>query len=205
MKDEECRMVVDTLASSGTEHVYSLGGLEITCAGFGGQGILALGEILAIAGMRAGRNVSWLPSYGPESRGGTCNCDVILADGEIASPVVDPPDVAVLFNQPSLEKFESRVLHDGLVLYDSGLGKLAATREGIRYLGLSFTTMAVELGTERVANMVALGAYVAATGSLTVEEAVEAMREKFAGKEAFFELNERAIAAGVEGVDASDE
>lgn len=174
--------------------------VQITCAGFGGQGILALGEIIAIAGMHAGKNVSWLPSYGPESRGGTCNCDVILSDAEVASPVVDHPDVAVLFNQPSLEKFEPRVPQDGLLLYDAGLGKISEPRDEIRCLGIPFSSIGVELGTERVANMVALGVYAAATGSLELAEAVGAMREKFVGKEAFFPINEKAIEAGMDAV-----
>ena len=79
--------------------------LLLKCAGFGGQGVLTLGEIIATAAMQEGRNVSWLPSYGPESRGGTCNCDVILSDGEIASPVIYHPGVVIVFNQPSMDRF----------------------------------------------------------------------------------------------------
>jgi len=175
----------------------------IKCAGFGGQGILALGEIIALAAMHAGRNVSWLPSYGPESRGGTCNCDVIISDSEIAAPIVDHPDVALVFNQPSVDRFGPNVRDQGTVLFDSGLARIEQQRDGIRYVGIPFTTIALELATEKVANMVGLGAYVAVLESVDLKRAVAAMQEKFAGKEAFFELNEKAIVAGAEAAAVS--
>ncbi len=171
---------------------------RIKCAGFGGQGILTLGEIIALGAMRAGKNVSWLPSYGPESRGGTCNCDVILSDEEIAAPVVDDPNIAIVFNQPSLDKFEPAVTADGILLYDSSLADLQGRRDGVDYAGIPFTSIAIEVGSERVANMVALGAYVTWVESFHPDHAVAAMKEKFAGKENFFGLNERAIQAGME-------
>jgi 2-oxoglutarate ferredoxin oxidoreductase subunit gamma len=181
-----------------TEPNPASGTRRIKCAGFGGQGILALGEILAIAGMYEGRNVSWLPSYGPESRGGTCNCDVILSDEEIAAPFVETPDVAFLLNQPSVEKFEPRVAEGGVVFYDSGLAEIAGERPGVRYVGIPFTSMAIELGTERIANMVALGAYLAGAGREAVDAAIRAMRTRFQGKESLFAVNERAIATGID-------
>lgn len=169
----------------------------IKCAGFGGQGILALGEIIAIAAMREGKNVSWLPSYGPESRGGTCNCDVILSEDEIAAPLVDNPNIAFIFNQPSMDKFEPTVNNGGAVLFDCTLARLQSERDGVHYLGIPFTTISLELGTEKVANMVALGAYIGTIDYLDQERAVAAMREKFEGKDAFFAINEKAIAAGI--------
>lgn len=169
----------------------------IKCAGFGGQGILALGEIIAIAAMDEGRNVSWLPSYGPESRGGTCNCDVILSDGDIAAPIVDNPQVAILFNQPSMDKFEPTVTPGGTLFYDSSLAEPAQRRQDIRYVGIPFSSVAVDLGTDRAANMVALGAYIGRLSRLTSEGAVAAMRQKFAGKDRLFPLNEKAIAEGI--------
>ena len=173
---------------------------RIKCAGFGGQGILALGEIIAIAAMRLGRNVSWLPSYGPESRGGTCNCDVILSDIDIAAPLVDHPNSAFIFNQPSLDKFEPEICAEGILFYDTSLAHLAAERDGVTHLGVPFTTIALNLGSERVANMVALGGYVGALDILDQGLAAAAMREKFHGKERFFALNEKAIAAGIDAV-----
>jgi len=169
----------------------------IKCSGFGGQGILALGEIIAIAAMREGKNVSWLPSYGPESRGGTCNCDVILSEDEIAAPLVDHPNVAFIFNQPSMDKFEPRVSNGGVLLYDADLARVQKEREGVRYLSVPFTTISLELGTEKVANMVALGAYIGAIDYLDQERAGAAMREEFEGKDAFFAINEKAIVAGI--------
>ena len=174
----------------------------IKCAGFGGQGILALGEIIAIAAMNQGRNVSWLPSYGPESRGGTCNCDVILSEGDIAAPLVDTPNLAFIFNQPSMDKFEPTVIPGGTLFYDASLANIQEEREGVRYLGVPFTTLALELGAEMVANMVALGAYVGHFDHLKHKNAIQAMREKFEGKDRFFPLNEKAIAAGIDYVRA---
>jgi 2-oxoglutarate ferredoxin oxidoreductase subunit gamma len=174
----------------------------IKCAGFGGQGILALGEIIAIAAMRSGLNVSWLPSYGPESRGGTCNCDVILSEHDIAAPLVESPNVAFIFNQPSLDKFEPQVRPGGLLFYDTSLARLDAERDSLRYLGVAFTTIAMSLGSERIANMVALGAYLGALEILDRKSAVDAMKEKFQGKEAFFSMNEKAIVAGIDAVQA---
>jgi len=170
----------------------------IKCAGFGGQGILTLGEIIGIAAMAAGKSVSWLPSYGPESRGGTCNCDVILSDSEIATPVVDRPSLAFVLNQPSMEKFEPTVLQGGTLLYDRSLARVESERAGVRYLGVPFTTAAIDVGTERIANMVALGAYVGVSDHISREQAVEAMKTKFVGKDRFFPLNEKAIATGLE-------
>lgn len=170
----------------------------IKCAGFGGQGILALGEIIAIAAMRSGKTVSWLPSYGPESRGGTCNCDVILSETEIAAPIVDHPNVALVFNQPSADKFEPTMRPGGIFFYDTELAQIAHPRETMTCIGVPFTRLAIELGSEKIANMVALGAYIGVTKLLTIEKAVSAMKEKFAGKDAFFPLNEKAIAAGAD-------
>lgn len=169
----------------------------IKCAGFGGQGILALGEIIAIAAMLDGRNVSWLPSYGPESRGGTCNCDVILSDEEIAAPIVVNPGIALLFNEPSMEKFEPTVLPSGTIFYDSSLSEPLAQRDDVDYVPVPFTTIARELGSDMVANMVALGAYVGYLRHTTRERAIEAMRRKFAGKDRFFGANEQAIDEGI--------
>ena len=174
----------------------------IKCAGFGGQGILALGEIIAITAMWKGKNVSWLPSYGPESRGGTCNCDVILAEEEIAAPLVEHPNVAFTFNQPSMDKFEPQVAQGGVLLYDTSLAEIQRERDGISYLGVPFTTMARDLGSDKVANMVALGAYVGHIGYIDLDSSIEAMRQKFMGKEAFFEINGKAIAAGMDFVAA---
>jgi 2-oxoglutarate ferredoxin oxidoreductase subunit gamma len=170
----------------------------IKCAGFGGQGILALGEIIAIAAMYEGKNVSWLPSYGPESRGGTCNCDVILSDDEIAAPVVDTPNVAFIFSQPSMDKFEPNVVEGGILFYDVSLAKVARERERVHYVGIPFTSLGIELGTEKVANMVALGAYIGHMGYPSPGAAIRAMRSRFAGKERFFAINEKAIATGMD-------
>jgi len=147
----------------------------IKCAGFGGQGILALGEIIAIAAMRSGKTVSWIPSYGPESRGGTCNCDVILSDTDIAAPIVEHPNVALVFNQPSADKFEPHVQEHGTLFYDTELAEITQPRESVTYIGVPFTRLAIDLGSDKIANMVALGAYIGALKMLAFEKAIVAM------------------------------
>lgn len=170
----------------------------IKCAGFGGQGILALGEIIAIAAMYEGKNVSWLPSYGPESRGGTCNCDVVLSDDEIACPAVETANIAFVFNQPSMERFEPSVVDGGVLFYDSSLARVVGQRETVRYLGIPLTPLAIGLGAAKAANMIALGAFVESLGYLSPDEVARAMRSRFAGKEQLFAANEKAIAIGVD-------
>lgn len=170
----------------------------IKCAGFGGQGILALGEIIAIAAMYEGKNVSWLPSYGPESRGGTCNCDVILSDEEIACPAVDSASIAFVFNQPSMDRFEPCVMDGGVLFYDSSLARAVRQRETVHYLGIPFTPLAIGLGVARAANMIALGAFIECVGHPSLETVTRAMRSRFAGKEQFFAVNEKAIAVGMD-------
>ncbi len=121
-----------------------------------------------------------------------------LYDDEIAAPMVDNPNTAILFNQPSLDKFEPVVTDGGTVLYDTSLGELDTPRPGNRYIGIPFTTIAIDLGSDRVANMVALGAYIGTTAGVVLDHAIEAMHHKFAGKEKLFPVNEKAISEGID-------
>ena len=149
---------------------------EIILAGFGGQGILFAGMMLAYAGMDDGYNVSWLPSYGPEMRGGTANVTVIISDEEIGSPVVKNPHVAIVFNTPSLEKFEPLVKTKGLLVYNSSLITNPQQRTDISYLPVPANDIAQELGDTRVANMVAVGAMLTATQLLPLASICQALK-----------------------------
>jgi Pyruvate/2-oxoacid:ferredoxin oxidoreductase gamma subunit len=132
-------------------------------SGFGGQGVLFLGIALAEAGIREGLQVSWIPSYGPEMRGGTAHCHVRLSRESIASPLVDTPSVVMAFNEPSMERFRAELAPGGLLLANSSMGQKAAVRPDINVLWIPATEAAKDLGNPRVANMVMLGAYVETT------------------------------------------
>lgn len=151
---------------------------EFVFAGFGGQGVLLMGQLVAYAALYEGKKVSWIPSYGPEMRGGTANCTVIVADQEIGSPVVSRPSCVVAMNLPSLDKFEPVVKAGGLLVLNSSLINRDAERMDINVIKIPATALANELGNARVANMVALGAVVEATKVVHVENLVEALRKK---------------------------
>ena len=137
---------------------------DLIIAGFGGQGVLIIGNLLAFAAMKEGRQVTYLPIYGVEMRGGTANCTVVISSKEIGSPIVQRPHSAIVMNLPSLVKYEPRVLPKGLLLINSSLIDLKeATRKDIDLLPIPFNDIAVKSGNPRLANMVALGAFVEKT------------------------------------------
>lgn len=152
---------------------------EILFAGFGGQGIMVAGQLLAYAAMMEGKNVSWIPSYGPEMRGGTANCAVVIAQGSIPSPVVSEPDVLVAMNRPSMEKFEVMLNPGGTLLYNSSLIDTRPGRRDITVVPVPANEVADELGNTRIANMVALGALLGCLPVATPESVVESMRKVF--------------------------
>ena len=168
---------------------------RIKIAGFGGQGLLFLGRLLAEAGMRQGYHVSWLPSYGPEMRGGTANCHVNISTAPIGSPVVSAPTVLIAMNRPSLDKFEPEVASGGLILSDSSLIDRPPTRGDVETLALPATEMADRIGGARSANMLALGALVGRTGLLEKEGLLEVVRA-MTKNAALLELNLRAVEEG---------
>jgi 2-oxoisovalerate ferredoxin oxidoreductase beta subunit len=131
---------------------------SIKIAGFGGQGILSLGVILAVAGMKEGYRASWLPSYGPEMRGGTAHCHVILSDREIGAPLVDAPDILIAMNAPSLTTFQPHVRPGGLIIFDSSRVSHSPQSSHITCIGIPASQIAQELGHPKVTNLVALGA-----------------------------------------------
>lgn len=126
-------------------------------SGFGGQGVILSGKLICVAGMNEGKHVSHIPSYGAEMRGGTANCSVIVSDEEIGSPLVPNPTVAVVLNNPSLLKFEPRIVPGGLLIYNTSLIDLKPQRSDITILGIDANDMAQEEGSSRAANMIALG------------------------------------------------
>ncbi len=172
---------------------------SLVMAGFGGQGVLSLGLGVAQAGMQAGYHVSWIPSYGPEMRGGTANCTVKLASRRIGSPTVSTPTVLFAMNLPSLKKFEPLVVPDGLIVYNTSLVEDEPERDDLSVLGVPATKIADELGNTRVANMVALGAYIGYTLILPKEIVFEALPH-FIKRSSLIEINKAAIEKGIEFV-----
>jgi 2-oxoisovalerate ferredoxin oxidoreductase beta subunit len=182
---------------------WSMAGIEerfrnprIKVAGFGGQGVLFLGTLIADAGMRAGCGVSWLPSYGPEMRGGTAHCHVILSETGVDSPLVTRATVLFAFNKPSIDRFAADVDQGGLVIYDSSLIENPPPIPGRELLAVPATAIAERIGSSRVANVVALGAYLARTGVLPVA-AIETTLRSHDLKMETIELNLKALEEGI--------
>lgn len=171
---------------------------EVIMAGFGGQGILLIGKMLAYAGMHEGKEVSWLPSYGPEMRGGTCNCTVVVSDKPVGSPVIRSPRAVLAMNLPSLEKFEADIRPGGLLLINSSLISRGSEREDLTVIEVPANEIATELGNPRGANMVALGAYLGATDAVSIDKVVSVIRETFAAKPGVIDVNIEALQKGYE-------
>jgi len=169
---------------------------DLIIAGFGGQGVLLIGKMLAYAGMADGKEVSWLPSYGPEMRGGTCNCTVVIADRPVGSPVVERPWVAMVMNLPSLEKYEGMVKPGGLLLVNTSLINREVQRTDVRVVKVPANEIANRLGNPRAANMVALGAYLGATRAVSLAAVEGLVRETFAGKAKVIDSNLAALQEG---------
>ena len=171
---------------------------EIIISGFGGQGGLAIGKNLAEAGMEEGLNVTWAPSYGPEMRGGTANCSVVLSDKPVGSPVFAHPTDLIALNEPSLVKFEAGVVPNGLVFVNSDVVTDKVSRPDLTAYYIPCAKIAEEVGNPKVANMVMLGAYVAGTKFLKPETIEEMIQEMFAGPKAkFIPLNIEAFRRGM--------
>lgn len=150
---------------------------EIIISGFGGQGILFAGQLLAYAGLEEGRHVTWIPSYGPEMRGGTAHCTVIVSDEEIGSPLVRNPSAALVLNPPSMEKYAALVQRGGVLILDSTLIEQRSGRDDLAEIALPAKQIADELGFPHIANMVMLGALIATTHVVqldTMDQVLEA-------------------------------
>jgi 2-oxoglutarate ferredoxin oxidoreductase subunit gamma len=169
---------------------------DVIMAGFGGQGILLIGKILAYAGMNEGKEVSWMPSYGPEMRGGTCNCTVVISDRPVGSPVIQSPRAVLAMNLPSLDKFEPDIKSGGVLLVNSSLIKRQPVRDDVTVIMVPANEIAHELGSPRSANMVALGAYIGATNAVSLEEVERILEENYAAKPKLVEVNVEALRRG---------
>jgi 2-oxoglutarate ferredoxin oxidoreductase subunit gamma len=175
--------------------------MQIIVAGFGGQGILLLGQLLASSGMKEGREVTWIPAYGAEMRGGSANCSVIISDSPIASPKVEDADAVIALNRPSMSLFEKSVKPGGTLIYNSSIIDIAPSHEDIRNYAVPCSEIADRLGNQRVTNMVALGALMGVYKLFTVETLIEGLREKLRpSREKLIPINQRAIEEGMKAV-----
>lgn len=170
---------------------------EVTFAGFGGQGILAAGQILAKAAMDVGKGVVWLPSYGPEMRGGTAYCTVVVSDRDIGSPIINTPTCAVVMNRPSFEKFSPCVKPKGLLIVNSSLIDVKSDRKDIDQVLIPANDIAIKAGSGRAANMAVLGAFVARSKVIDPCAVREAIEKRFGEKKEVLKINLEAFDQGV--------
>ena len=172
---------------------------EMIFSGFGGQGVMLMGQIIAYAGMMEGQQVSWFPAYGPEMRGGTANCSVIIGDEPVGTPIVTEPSIVVAMNLPSLDKFEPMLMPGGALLINNSLIERGPHRTDVKPFLVPCNDIAKELGNPKVANMVMVGAIVAASGSVSIESVLNILAKKiFKNKPQVMPLNEQAIRRGME-------
>ena len=169
---------------------------EVQFAGFGGQGIMVMGQILAQSAMLASSEVVWIPSYGPEMRGGTAYCTVVIGDRPIGSPIIRNPKHLVAMNRPSLEKFAPTVKPGGVVFINSSIISIDAGRDDVDVLKVPIIEIAKDLGNVKAANIVALAAFVARSKIVDFELLREAVKEKFAAREKLIPLNMKALEEG---------
>lgn len=167
------------------------------CAGFGGQGVMVLGQLVAYAGMDEGRFVTWMPSYGPEMRGGTANCTVVVSDNAIGSPFVSKADIVITFNQPSLDKYASVVKPGGTLIYNCDISKYENPREDIKVIAVPASRLAHEVENDKALNIVMLGALVELSDIVDDGTAVKVVREKLGAKKPqYLESNLKAFEEG---------
>ena len=163
-------------------------------AGSGGQGTLAIGQMIAKAAMEEGREVTWLPSYGPEMRGGTANCTVVVSDQPIRCPLIDEADVLVVMNLPSLLKFEPMVVPNGLLFINSDLVPQEPKRSDLRVHKIAVNTEAQKLGSDKAANIIMLGAILAETNLVKKETIEYELEQLFSGRKAkYLDMNRKAL------------
>ena len=174
--------------------------IRILLAGQGGQGVLSAGKMLAESGLWEGKEVSYLPAYGPEMRGGTANCSVIISEEEIASPLCNEPDVLIAMNGPSFHKFAPRVKTGGIVIVNGSMSDCYAGRDDITVYDIPANDLAMEAGDMRSANNVILGALCEITHIVKDKSIINCFNEKFVGKPALMEINQRAFELGKHAV-----
>ncbi len=172
---------------------------EVLIAGFGGQGVLSTGQLLAYAGMIENKQVAWIPSYGPEMRGGTANCGITISDEPISSPLVTEPTTLIVMNRPSLDKFEKSVVPGGLILINSSLVDQKVTRQDLQVLEIPANKIAEELGNTKVANNIILGVLIELTGIVSLEAVVESLKKVLpARRHNLIPVNQQALEKGMQ-------
>lgn len=169
---------------------------EVLWAGFGGQGVMVAGQLLAYTGIKEGKNVVWLPSYGPEMRGGTAYCMVVVSEARIGSPIIDSPQAACVFNRPSFDKFTPRIKPGGLLLVNSSLIDVTTDRTDIAEILVPANQMALSAGSPKVTNIAMLGAFVGATGIVAIETVEETLVEKLGKKKDLLDINRKVLKQG---------
>ena len=170
---------------------------SLLIAGFGGQGVVLIGQLLGYAASSAGKNATYYPSYGAEQRGGTANCTVVISDEEIGSPVVSKLDTVIVMNEPSLVRFAEWVKPGGTIIINSSLIHGGPDRADIKTIRVPANEIAEKLGADKITNMVMLGSYLAVSNALPVEAVIGTMKAKLAKKQDLVLLNEAAIQAGL--------
>lgn len=169
----------------------------IRISGFGGQGVISAGVLLAYTGILENKNVSFFPSYGAEMRGGTANCSVVIASNEVDTPIVSSPDTVIVLNEPSLAKFEPAVKPGGTLIVNSSLIKTETKRKDIKVIKVACNEIADKLGNAKVMNMVALGVFAKATGAVSIESIAKALPKVYKKlKPEVIELNVKALNEG---------
>jgi 2-oxoglutarate ferredoxin oxidoreductase subunit gamma len=171
---------------------------KILVAGFGGQGVMVIGQMLGYAACMSGRNAVFLPKYGPEQRGGTASCNVTLSDKEIGAPIAREVDVLIALNQQSLDKFIGALKKNGTLIINSSLCKKPSDREDIEVCEIPANDIAEELGNAKVSNVVIIGAYIKKTGMVTEEEMLSAIKAKLGKKAELLEMNKLAMKRAIE-------
>ena len=175
---------------------------EIIIAGFGGQGVLSMGMTLAYAGMIEEKEISWMPSYGPEMRGGTANCITIISDNKISSPIISVFDSAIILNQPSMEKFEKSVKAGGVLIYESTNIKEISKRTDIEIIGIPAAQEASNMKNSRFINMIMLGAYLQKRSTVKIDSIIEALKKVLPERHHnTLPLNKTALERGAELVE----
>ena len=170
---------------------------EIIIAGFGGQGVLSMGQIISYSAMKENKEVSWMPSYGPEMRGGTANCIVIVSDTKVSSPIVTTFDSAIILNQPSLDKFAEAVKPGGFMLCEQSTIITPCTRNDIEIVTIAAMEEAVKMGKKQIANMILLGAFLSRRPIVTIENVIKALKEVLPERHHhLLPLNEEALKRG---------
>lgn len=174
---------------------------KVIIAGFGGQGVMLMGQLLSFAATEKNLSTLWFPSYGPETRGGTANCSVTISETSVNSPVISTPNSIMIMNKPSLKKFMPKLKTGGNLFLNTSLVKNAELRDDVNVYKIDANDIALELGNLKVANMVVLGAYLAVTKIFTEDEIIDILKQKFTGEKAkLIDINKKALEAGRKAV-----